>query len=59
MKKVTNLREFLGRFIKQKPWKEDKTLKEAYKKKREEISKKFQDKNQGKDDHFDRDDFIY
>jgi hypothetical protein len=59
MKKATNLKEFLANFIKQKPWKEDKKLIKAYREKREERIKKFQDKNQGKDDHFDRDDFIY
>ena len=49
----------MGQFIKQKSDKEDKRIKEAYKKKREECSVKFHDKNQGKNDHFDRDDFIY
>ena len=59
MKKITNLKQFLGQFIKQKSGNEDKRIKEAYKKKREECSEKFHGKNQGKDDHFDRDDFIY
>jgi hypothetical protein len=59
MQRIKNLKQFLGQFIKQKSDKEDKRIKEAYKKKREECSVKFHDKNQGKNDHFDRDDFIY
>jgi len=61
MKKYTNLKQFMGGFIKKITTKENENerIREAYKKKREEHGKKFQDSDHGKHDTFDPNDFIY
>ena len=61
MEKYTNLKEFMGSFIKKVTTKEneDERIREAHKKKREEHSKKFYESDHGKHDKFDPNDFIY
>lgn len=59
MGRFSNLRQFLGQFIKQKPNKKDEEFKTKQREKQQEHMKHVEEKEYGKHDKFDKDDCIY